>query len=231
MTQLPPYAGLLALLALPLGAAGFGCASSQRPAVSAEEVRDGEAPPPAPAAPAESGPAAPAAAPGAATTSTATTTPPPEPPPAKELLSEGQLARLSDLVNSAEIEQGKLAQSRARSAEVKKLAAMMIEHHGHALREQARLIKKLGLSPDDSATAAKLEADADGTLESLKKVDPASFDATYVKSQINGHQKLLDLLDTQLLPAAKTPDVASALRIARAVVEQHLKEAQALRTK
>jgi putative membrane protein len=108
---------------------------------------------------------------------------------------------------------------------------MMVRHHGEALRQQAKLVKQLNLKPDDSATAAKLKSEAETTLETLKKTAAPDFDAAYVKSQIDGHQRVLDLLDTQLLPAAKTREVGDALRRAREIVEQHLTQARALMSK
>lgn len=227
--RLPVRLGLLVCVTLPFAALVPACASTQKPEPTAEEVRDGEALPPAPPVPAEpastNSPTAPTV-PGGAAAAT-----PPEPPPAKEVLTEGQMVKVGELVNTAEVEQGKLAQAKAKAAGVKKFAAMMIKHHGDALREQAKLAKKLGLTPTDSATAAMLKADGEKTLETLKKTDAAGFDAAYVASQIDGHQKVLDLIDTQLLPAAKTPEVVDTLRRARAGVEQHLNEAKALQTK
>lgn len=204
------------------------CASSQKPAPTAEEVRDGEALPPAPPVPAE--PASTDSATAPTVPGGAAASPPPEPPPAKELLSEGQLAKVSEVVNTGEVEQAKLAQAKAKTPGVKKFAAMMIKHHGDALREHARLVKKLGLTPTDSATAASLKEDGEKTLETLKKTDAGGFDTAYVASQIEGHQKVLDLLDTQT-SAAKNPEVADALRRARAVVAQHLQEARDLQAK
>jgi putative membrane protein len=114
---------------------------------------------------------------------------------------------------------------------VKKLASMMVQHHGEALREQAKLVKQLKLTSADSATAAKLKTDAAKTLETLRSVDALGFDAAYLTSQVDGHQRVLDLIDTQLLPSAKTPEVVDALHRARGVVENHLREARALQQK
>jgi putative membrane protein len=206
------------------------CASDQKRAPTAEEVRDGEALPPAPPMPAEpastNSPTAPTVPGG-----TATVTPPPPAPaalPAQEPLTEAQIAKVSELVNTAEVEQAKLAQAKAKAPAVKNFAAMMAKHHGEALREQAKIVKRLRINSDESATSAKLKTDAETTLATLKKADPAGFDAAYITSQIEGHQKALDLLDAQLIPSAKTPEVSDALRQARAIVAQHLSDAKAL---
>jgi putative membrane protein len=208
------------------------CASDQKRAPTAEEVRDGEALPPAPPVPAQpastNSPTAPTLPGG-----TAAVSPPPAPAtlPEQEPLTEAQIAKVSELVNTAEVEQAKLAQARAKDPAVKNFAAMMAKHHGDALREQAKIVKRLRINSDDSATSAKLKSDAQATLATLKKADAASFDTAYISSQIDGHQKALDLLDAQLIPSAKTPEVSDALRQARAIVAQHLSDAKALQPK
>lgn len=218
--------GLLSCAALLLGGLGAGCASDQRSTATAEEVRDGEAIPPAPPVPAE---------PAATDSPTAATVPAgagvAEPTPSKEMLTEAQIAKVSELVNTAEVEQGKLAQGKAKAANVKSFAAMMVKHHGEALKEQAKLVKKLSLTAADSATASKLKTSSDKALESLKNVEPTGFDAAYMASQVEGHQMALQLLDEQLLPSAKTPEVTDALRRARTIVAEHLEQAKALQAK
>lgn len=214
-------------LALP--AWGTGCASQQKPEPTAEEVRDGEALPPAPPVPAEPASTDSQTAP-TVPSGAAAATPPPEPPPAKEVLSEAQLAKVSEIVNTGEVEQAKLAQAKAKTPGVKQFAAMMIKHHGNALREHGRLVKKLGLTPADSATAASLKQDGEKALETLRKTDVAGFDTAYVASQIEAHQKVLDLLDAQA-SSVKSPEVADALRRARAVVAEHLEAARALQAR
>lgn len=226
--------GLLGCIAFSLAGFAPGCASDQKPTATAEEVRDGEALPPAPPVPphpaSTDSPTAPTV-PGGAAAAEAAPPPAPPPTPAKAALSEAQIAKLSELVNTAEVEQAKLAQRKAKAPGVRKFADKMVEHHGSALREQTKLLKKLNLTPATSSTADTLKADAEKTLANLQKADAASFDETYVRSQIDGHQKVLELIDTEAMPAAKTPEVIDALRAGRGMVEQHLKEAQALQAK
>lgn len=219
--------GALLLCSAPfsLGALAPACASDQKSSVTAEEVRDGEALPPAPPVPAHpastDSPTAPTVPDGAASAT---------PPTASTAaaLSEAQIVKLSQLVNTAEVEQGKLAQRKATSPAVRQFAGKMVEHHTAALREQEKLMKKLNLTPADSPTAATLKADAEKTLANLQQTDGTGFDAAYVRSQIDAHQRALDLIDTEALPVASTPELADALRAGRGAVAEHLKQAQAL---
>ena len=201
------------------------CASDQKSSVTAEEVRDGEAIPPAPPAPPPAAPEAPAAAPTAAA-GTGNAPAPSEAP--AEALTESQMAKVTELINTGEIEQAKVAQRRAKAPGVKQFAERMIKHHEQARREQTKIVQRLKLTPADSTTAAKVKTDGEAQLTKLKDIDAAGFDAVYISSQITAHQQALDLLDTQLIPNAKTPDVVSALQTARAMVQQHLQDARAL---
>jgi putative membrane protein len=222
MKKSTPRLSLLACLGLTLGLVS-ACASDPKPPPTAEAVADGEALPPPPPVPAQL----------ASTDSPAAAAPPPGPPssPALEPLTDAQIAKVSELVNTAELEQGKLAQTKAKAPAVKKFAAMMVKHHGEALREQAKIVKRLSLKSDDSATSAQLKTDGENTHAGLKKADAANFDSAYVTSQIEGHQNALDLIDAQLIPSAKSPEVSDALRQARTIVAQHLSDAKALPAK
>jgi putative membrane protein len=146
----------------------------------------------------------------------------------KPTLSDGQIAMISDLANSAEVEQGKLAQSKAKSAAVKKFAAMMVKHHGEAKTEQNKLVKRLGITPTQSPDATTLKGDADKTLATLREASGPSFDAAYMDSQVAEHQKVLDTIDQQLLPSAQSAEVRDALQKAREKVVSHLEEAKRL---
>jgi putative membrane protein len=137
----------------------------------------------------------------------------------------------ADLANSSEIEQGKLAQTKARSAEVKKFASMMVKHHTEAKQEQAKLFQKLSLVPTQSAAATELKDGAERTLGSLRGAAGAKFDIAYIDSQVEAHQKVLSSIDRQLLPAASDQTLIDGLKKMRATVETHLSEARALQAK
>jgi putative membrane protein len=208
------------------------CASDQKTATQAE-VANGDALPTAPPVPAQP-----------ASTDSPATAPPPvveqasenKPTPASasgasspaEALTEGQVALFADLANSSEVQQGKLAQGKAKSPAVKKFADMMVKHRSEAQQEQAKLFKKLNLTPADSAAASALKADGEKVLGSLKDASAADFDRTYVVSQVDVHQKVLTAIDEKLLPAARTAELEAGIRKMRATVEAHLSQAKTL---
>jgi putative membrane protein len=151
----------------------------------------------------------------------ATTAPAPQ-------LTEPQIAMITELANTAEVEQGKLAQTKAKNASVKKFAAMMVKHHTEAKTEQSKLFKQLSLTPTQSQDANVLKDGADRTLGTLRGADGAAFDTAYIDSQVDEHQKVLDTIDQKLLPAAKSEDLVNGLKKMRDTVESHLKEAKSI---
>lgn len=168
------------------------------------------------------------------TSGAAAEAPPPEPttaepePPKPEPLSDEQTLRLTSLANGAEIDQAKLAQTRAKDARVRKFAALMIDHHGKAMQKQAALATKLKLKEAESAEAAELATQAATTLAMLKAAPANEFDRVYMSSQVDAHKKVHELIVTQLLPNAQAPELKAYLEELRPTIESHLQEAEAL---
>lgn len=142
-------------------------------------------------------------------------------------LNDSQIARITNDANSAEVDQGKVAQGKAKEPRVKQFAERMVKHHTEAKEKQAKL--KLDTAPSDMAM--KLERDADKTLSELKADSGANFDAEYMADQVKEHQHVLDVIDQQLLPNAKNEDLKAYLRDIRPTVASHLKDARDIQSK
>jgi putative membrane protein len=207
---------LLSLIALPL----IQCGGDQKAA---------EAPPTMPSAEPPSdqtldSDAGVAQTPQGLDTATAPTEPNPPPPAKVEELSDAQIAAVTEAANTAEIAQAKVAQLKSKDASVKAFAAMMIVHHGEAKQKQA----KLKLKTEESGVSTAMNADAGATLDVLKTESGKNFDEVYVRSQITGHQKVLDTINDKLLPNAKDASLKAYLQEIKPKVEEHLKQAKQL---
>jgi putative membrane protein len=140
-------------------------------------------------------------------------------------LSDGQIAAITDGLNSGEIEQAKVAKSKSKNKDVLAFANMMIEHHGQAKKQQAALKE----TPETSPLSTQLQGEAQQTLTKLQQANGADFDRAYLEAQVDGHQKALDTLKSKLLPSAKTPELTKYLRELQPKIEQHLARARTLR--
>lgn len=121
-----------------------------------------------------------------------------------------------------EIATSKLALDNSSSAAVKKYANQMIAAHTTSTDKLKATTAALtpAITPDPTLTAAQ-----QATVDSLKTLKGAAFDAAYISAQQSGHQQTLDALKaygaTGDVPALKTfatgltPTVAAHLNMAK----------------
>jgi putative membrane protein len=138
-------------------------------------------------------------------------------------ISKGDLNMMRDMAHSniAEIETGKLAQSKSQNAEVKKFAQQMIDDHTKAQAELQKVAESKG---------AQLPSDPDKKHQAMvKKMQGMSgeeFDRMYMKQGgVNDHQKTLKLLQ-KAQKDAKDPDLKALAAKMTPTVEQHLQMAK-----
>jgi predicted outer membrane protein len=138
-------------------------------------------------------------------------------------LSSGDAGILKDMAmaNMAEIEGGKLAQSKGQSAEVKAFGQQMIDDHSANLKEVQTLAQARGVTlptePDakHKAMAAKLE-----------KMSGADFDKAYMKQAGVQDHKTVHAKLMAASKKAKDPEVKALVDKTEPVVAQHLKSAE-----
>lgn len=144
-------------------------------------------------------------------------------------LDDGQIVEILHTANTSEIDAGKLASSKAKSAEVKSFASMMVHDHTSADKKGNDLASKLKIKAKDSDESKKLKADSDTDAKNLKAASAADFDRVYMDAMVAGHTNVLSMIDTQLIPAAKASELQSLLKEARTMVARHLDKAKSVR--
>lgn len=202
---------VLASLAIGLGACGGDPPPPAEAPVTPEPPPPANPEPPPPVDPAPAATTAPTAAP-----------PPPAPPP----LTDEQIVAITAAADTAEIDQAKSAQGKAKHAKVKKFAQMMIQHHGEAKRKNEGIVKKAKITPADNDMSTKIAGDMKAQIDGWKDLKGPDFDKAYIDAQVKNHQAVLEAMDKQILPAVKNEELKKALEAFRPKVEAHLKEAQ-----
>jgi putative membrane protein len=137
-------------------------------------------------------------------------------------LSDAEVAHVAVTANTIDAELGALAESRARSAEVKRFAAMMKRDHTAVNERAAALARKLGVTPKDNAVSQSLLA---GAKEARAKVDPlegAEFDRAYIEREVAYHQAVLEALDGVLIPTTENAELKGLLVEVRPAFTAHL---------
>lgn len=129
-------------------------------------------------------------------------------------------AAISDMY---EIEAGKIAQTRARSADVKAFGKLMVTHHTAMSNELKPLITAAGKTPP-----AGLDERRKGMIDNLNAASPADFDKVYLSQQEAAHNEALDLMKGY---AERGDDAGLKAGAGKAApkVQEHLDKVKALR--
>ncbi|WP_306395426.1 DUF4142 domain-containing protein [Telluria beijingensis] len=125
--------------------------------------------------------------------------------------------------NMAEVEMGKLAQSKTQNAEVKAFATKMVDDHGKALTEVQSLAQSKGVT-----LPTELDAKHKAMAAQLEKASGDAFDRAYVKQGgVGAHKETLTKLQAAS-KGAKDADVKGQVDKTIPVVQEHLKHAEQL---
>ena len=137
-------------------------------------------------------------------------------------LTDPEVAHVAVTANTIDIEAGKVAQTHAKSEDVKKFADMMIRDHAGVNEKAAALAKKLNVTPKDNAVSQSLVKGADESKAKLEPLNGAAFDHAYIEREIAYHEAVLDALDKTLIPTTENAELKALLTQVRPAFEAHL---------
>ena len=142
-------------------------------------------------------------------------------------LTEGQVVKILSVANNGEIMQAKAALPKLQTPQARNFAQGMIEKHtANEMKGQA-LAKRMGVMPQASQLSNALQNDSNKMVTKLSKTS-APVDKQYIADQVKIHSKVLQTIDSQLLPNAKNAELRNFLVETRSAVAMHLKVAQQL---
>lgn len=125
------------------------------------------------------------------------------------------------MANMAEVEMGKLAQTKAQDAAVKTFAQQMVDDHGKALADVQTLAQNKGVTLPTALDAAHKKM-----ADKLAKLDGAAFDKAYMaQAGVAVHKKVHSKLEKDV-KHAKDADVKALASKMLPTVAQHLDHAQ-----
>ena len=145
------------------------------------------------------------------------------PPP-----NDAQIAMIAVVANAVDVDAGKLAAEKSSNKEVKAFAETMVRDHTAVNAKATALAKKLGVTPEESATSKSLKADGDKMLAKLKAMSGAEFDKAYVDNEVAYHEAVIGVVTTTLIPNTKNAELKSLLESAGPIFTSHLEHAKTL---
>jgi putative membrane protein len=104
----------------------------------------------------------------------------------------------------------------------------MVTDHTGVNKQATALVKKLKVTPEESATSKSLMDDGAAMVKKLKGMKGAEFDKAYIDNEVTYHQTVLDTIDKTLLPNAKNAELKELLTKTRPAIDDHLQHAKKL---
>ena len=141
-------------------------------------------------------------------------------------INDAQIAHIVVTANQVDVDAGKVAQTRASNAEVKKFAQQMIADHEGVNKQAVALATRLKVTPQDNDTSKALKAGGDKNIANLKTLSGAAFDKAYVDQEVGYHQAVLDAIDKTLIPGASNADLKALIVKVRPAIAAHLEHAK-----
>lgn len=141
-------------------------------------------------------------------------------------INDAQIASVVVTANQVDIDAGKLAESQATNAEVKKFAQTMVTDHTAVNKSAVDLATKLKVTPEDNPTSQSLKSGGESNVAKLKTLKGAEFDRAYIDHEVEYHQSVIDALDKTLIPGATNPELKALLVKSRPAFVAHLEHAK-----
>jgi putative membrane protein len=145
-----------------------------------------------------------------------------------QVVSDAQIAAIVLTANQVDVDAGRVAGARASSPAVKTFATLMVTDHTAVNASATELAARLRLTPEDNTTSRALKDGGAAHLATLQRLDGAAFDRAYVTQEVTYHQKVLDALDSLLIPNAKNSELKALLIKVRPAFVAHLEHAKQL---
>ena len=145
------------------------------------------------------------------------------PPP-----TDAQIAMIAVTANSVDIDAAKMADQKTTNKAVKEFAATMVRDHGAVNTKATVLVKKLGVTPEESDTSKSLKSDGDKKMAQLMALTGAEFNKAYIDNEVSYHEAVIGVLNNTLIPNTQNAELKGLLESARPIFVSHLEHAKKL---
>lgn len=141
-------------------------------------------------------------------------------------MGNGDIADITMAVNRGEIEEGRLATTRATSPDVRAFAERMVTEHTRVEAEMTATLQRSGITPRENERSRALREGTQTNLRVLGQRSGADFDREYMRVQVQEHRWLLSALDDSFIPGAQDERLRRQLQEIRGHVANHLRDAE-----
>lgn len=143
-------------------------------------------------------------------------------------LHDVQIVHIVMTANQIHTENGELAEKKASNKDVHTLARRLIKESTDVNKQAKDLAAKLHVAPENNTISKSLEADGKKSLNKLKNLSGREFDTAYIEAEIKLQQKLIDVVNIQLVPAVQNEELKALLVKVLTALASHLEYAKTI---
>jgi putative membrane protein len=148
--------------------------------------------------------------------------------PSKSELNDAEIVHTIVTANQVFIENGELAEKKARNKTVHAFARRIIKESTDINKQAKGLAAKLHVTLEDNAISKSLKVDGKKSLDTLKHLGGSEFDKAYIDAEIKLHKKVIDVVDIQLVPVVKNEELKALLVKVQPALASHLEYAETI---
>jgi len=141
-------------------------------------------------------------------------------------LTDAQVVAILIAANEVDIDTARFAESKTSSDLVKMYAQRVAGEHTEANHKIMEFDKELGITPEETKLSKSIRSDRKRAVDRLKKLSGRKFDKTYLNDEVVFHRQVIDVLDNQLLPSARSEELKKFLVHLRPALASHLEFAE-----
>lgn len=143
---------------------------------------------------------------------------------APDTFTDDQVLGLVAAFNTNAIDLAKVGYERASDERVKRLAKLLVSEHTEARDQEARVSERLALRVAPTDRMQTMQADGAHEIMQLGGLVGHAFDVAWLKAELELQRDGLALVDIQLIPSARIPDMQAHLADLRDHLDHHLRD-------
>jgi len=144
-------------------------------------------------------------------------------------MTDGQIFAVMSMMDSKEVNEGRIGTKKAQNADVKKYAQMLVEHHTKMMKDGQQLMKQQNVAADSTIVRPLLAGVQDAT-QRLNNATGANFDAEFVALQVTNHEMALNHLN-QMMNQTQNQQIKAHIQKGIPIIQSHLDQARQLQTR
>lgn len=141
-------------------------------------------------------------------------------------LNDAEIAHIAVTANKIDVQTAKLAKKKSENADVINFANTMINDHNAVIDKAVKLVKKLGVSPQQNDVSKKLMKQAKESRSKLQKKSGDSFNKAYIDHEVKYHKAVISTIENTLIPNTSNTQLKNLLEGVLPALKTHLKQAE-----